>query len=85
MTDWAMVVLTAIYVLATILICYYNYGATKASRDQAAEMRRQYEEDNRPYITVELFMSEKRFTGCVFQIMENVLQIMYAYNLTKLF
>ena len=30
-------------------------------------------------------MSEKRFTGCVFQIMENVLQIMYAYNLTKLF
>lgn len=79
-----MVVLTAIYVLATILICYYNYGATKASRDQAAEMRRQYEEDNRPYITVEL-MSEKRFTGCVFQIMENVLQIMYAYNLTELF
>ncbi len=52
MTDWVMVVLTAIYVLATILICYYNYGATKASRDQAAEMRRQYEEDNRPYITV---------------------------------
>ena len=81
MTDWAMVVLTAIYVLATILICYYNYGATKASRDQAAEMRRQYEEDNRPYITVELIY----FTGCVFQIMENVLQIMYAYNLTKLF
>ena len=88
MTDWAMVVLTAIYVLATILICYYNYGATKASRDQAAEMRRQYEEDNRPYITVELIYErkkEKRFTGCVFQIMENVLQIMYAYNLTKLF
>ena len=26
MTDWVMVVLTAIYVLATILICYYNYG-----------------------------------------------------------
>ena len=32
MTDWAMVVLTAIYVLATILICYYNYGATKVSQ-----------------------------------------------------
>lgn len=85
MTDWAMVVLTAIYVLATILICYYNYGATKASRDQAAEMRRQYEEDNRPYITVELIYERKVFYGCVFQIMENVLQIMYAYNLTKLF
>ena len=29
MTDWAMVVLTAIYVLATILICYYNYGGNQ--------------------------------------------------------
>ena len=80
-----MVVLTAIYVLATILICYYNYGATKASRDQAAEMRRQYEEDNRPYITVELIYERKAFYGLRFSIMENVLQIMYAYNLTKLF
>lgn len=80
-----MVVLTAIYVLATILICYYNYGATKASGDQAAEMRRQYEEDNRPYITVELIYERKAFYGLRFQIMENVLQIMYAYNLTKLF
>ena len=66
MTDWAMVVLTAIYVLATILICYYNYGATKASRDQAAEMRRQYEEDNRPYITVELIYERKAFYGLRF-------------------
>ena len=66
MTDWAMVVLTAIYVLATILICYYNYGATKASRDQAAEMRRQYEEDNRPYITVELIYERKVFYGLRF-------------------
>ena len=61
-----MVVLTAIYVLATILICYYNYGATKASRDQAAEMRRQYEEDNRPYITVELIYERKVFYGLRF-------------------
>ena len=61
-----MVVLTAIYVLATILICYYNYGATKASRDQAAEMRRQYEEDNRPYITVEFIYERKAFYGLRF-------------------
>ena len=66
MTDWVMVVLTAIYVLATILICYYNYGATKASRDQAAEMRRQYEEDNRPYITVELIYERKAYYGLRF-------------------
>lgn len=66
MADWAMVVLTAIYVLATILICYFNYGSTKASREQTAEMRRQYEEENRPYITVELIYERKAFYGLRF-------------------
>ena len=61
-----MVVLTAIYVLATIFICYFNYGSTKASREQAAEMRRQYEEENRPYITVELIYERKAFYGLRF-------------------
>ena len=66
MADWAMVVLTAIYVLATIFICYFNYGSTKASREQAAEMRRKYEEENRPYITVELIYERKAFYGLRF-------------------
>ena len=66
MADWAMVLLTAIYVIAAILICYFNYGATKASREQAAEMRRQYEEENRPYITVELIYERKAFYGLRF-------------------
>ena len=66
MADWAMVVLTTIYVLATIFICYFNYGSTKASREQAAEMRRQYEEENRPYITVELIYERKAFYGLRF-------------------
>ena len=61
-----MVVLTAIYVLATIFICYFNYGSIKASREQAAEMRRQYEEENRPYITVELIYERKAFYGLRF-------------------
>lgn len=66
MADWAMVILTAIYVVATILICRFNYGAAKASREQASEMRRQYEEDNRPYITVELIYERKSFYGLRF-------------------
>lgn len=66
MADWAMVVLTAIYVFATILICYFNYGATKASREQTAEMRRQYDEENRPYITVELIYERRTFYGLRF-------------------
>ncbi len=66
MADWAMVILTAIYVIATILICCFNYKSAKASREQASEMRRQYEEENRPYITVELIFERKSLYGLRF-------------------
>lgn len=62
----AMVVLTGIYVLATIFICLFNYGSAKASKDQLAEMRRQFDEDNRPYITVELIYERRAFYGLRF-------------------
>ena len=65
-SEWAMVVLTGIYVVATIFICLFNYGSTKASKAQAAEMRRQFDEDNRPYITVELIYERKVFFGLRF-------------------
>lgn len=59
MTDWLMVIITAIYVAATILICYYNGKSAKASNEQAEiskrqteEMIRQYNETNRPIITI---------------------------------
>lgn len=65
-SEWAMVVLTGIYVVATILICLFNYGSTKASKAQAAEMRRQFDEDNRPYIAVELIYERKIFFGLRF-------------------
>lgn len=62
----AMVVLTGIYVLATIFICLFNYGSAKASKDQLAEMRRQFDEENRPYITVELIYERRAFYGLRF-------------------
>lgn len=65
-SEWAMVVLTGIYVVATILICLFNYGSTNASKAQAAEMRRQFDEDNRPYITVELIYERRVFFGLRF-------------------
>ena len=61
MTDWMMVVLTAIYVIATILICIFNYLSAKASKEQTEELRRQYLEENRPFITVELIYERKFF------------------------
>ena len=83
MADWAMVVLTGIYVIATIFICRFNYGATQASKEQAAEMRRQYDEDNRPYITVELIYERRAFFGLRFSITAKGLQITCAYNSNK--
>lgn len=61
MTDWMMVVLTAIYVIATILICIFNYLSAKASKEQTQELKRQYSAENRPYITIELIYEHKFF------------------------
>lgn len=65
-TDLAMVILTAVYVAATIIICVSNCRATKASQEQVAAMQRQYEEDNRPYITVEIIYEHRSFYGLRF-------------------
>lgn len=40
-TDWLMVIVTTIYVVATVFICIFNYLSAKASRDQIAESQRQ--------------------------------------------
>lgn len=45
--------------MATIFICYYNYRSAKAANAQVAEMKRQSEEENRPYITVEIVYENK--------------------------
>lgn len=58
-TDWLMVIITAVYVIATIAICRANIKAANASRAQLDEMKRQYEEENRPIIEAE-FLCERR-------------------------
>lgn len=57
--DWAMFWITFVYVVATCFICYFNHQSAKASRDQLAEMKKQYEEENRANIEVE-FVYERR-------------------------
>lgn len=42
-----MVIITLIYVFATIFICYFNGKSAKATQDQIKESRRQYEETKR--------------------------------------
>ena len=58
-TDWLMVGITLVYVVATIFICWANLKSAKASKEQLHEMKVQYAEDNRPRVEVE-FCYEKR-------------------------
>lgn len=59
MIDWcnqnqgfAMVLLTFVYVVATIAICFFNYKSAEATKEQTKESRRQFNESNRAYITL---------------------------------
>lgn len=58
-TDWLMVIITLVYVIATIFICWANIKSAKAPKEELAEMKRQYAEENRPHIEVE-FCYERR-------------------------
>lgn len=60
-TDWLMVVITFVYVVATIYIMRANNKSAKATRDQVDEMRRQFDEMNRPSISVELVYEKRSF------------------------
>ena len=45
-----MAVLTLVYVVATIVICFFNYISLKEVRNQTKEAQRQFEEANRAHV-----------------------------------
>lgn len=53
-TDWLMVIITFVYVVATIFICIFNGRSAKATRDQVKESQKQFHEAKRlekiPYL-----------------------------------
>lgn len=65
-TDWLMVVITAVYVIATIFICKANIKSAEATREQVAEAKRQYEEEHRAYISYEFIYERRAFYGMRF-------------------
>lgn len=76
-TDWLMVIITLIYVIATIAICAANIKSAKATRDQLAESKRQFEEEHRAFITHEFIYENRvwygmRFTNHGRRVAENV-------------
>lgn len=61
--EWAMVWITAVYVVATCAICWANIRSAKATREQLAESKRQYKDMNRPYVTCEYILTNRTFCG----------------------
>lgn len=47
MTDWLMVIITFVYVIATIFICVFNYRSAKAAKEQIELSKLQYADDTR--------------------------------------
>lgn len=59
LNEWLLVGITAIYVIATILICIFNYRSAKAIREQVLEQKRQFDEVNRPNIDISIEIVRK--------------------------
>ncbi len=80
MTDWLMVIITTIYVIATIFICKANLKSAEATKEQLEESKRQFEqnkqqfeeqkrwfeETNRPFIGCEYILKNRAFCGIRF-------------------
>lgn len=56
--DWLMVVITALYLSATIIICVFNGKSAKAAKEQTEEIKRQFYSLNRPVITTRVILLE---------------------------
>lgn len=61
-----MVIVTFIYVMATIAICVANLQSAKATREQLAEAKRQYEEEHRAFISYEFIYVNRAWYGLRF-------------------
>ena len=75
--EWVMVIITGVYVAATIAICIANFKSANATNNQLKELKRQYDEENKPYITTELIFEKRNYYGLRFtnhgrRIAENV-------------
>ena len=54
MTDWLMVIITGVYVFATIKIMKANQKSAEEAQAQLNLMKKQFDEENRPRIEVEM-------------------------------
>lgn len=60
-TQCLMVIITALYLSATIIMCVFNGKSAKAAKEQTQELKNQFYAVNRPVLTVNAVYLEKGF------------------------
>lgn len=53
MSDWILVALTAVYVIATIFISLSNSRSSKAIKEQISESQKQFIDENRAFVNID--------------------------------
>lgn len=66
-SGFVMAVLTFVYVIATALICYFNYKSAKATNNQTKESYKQFIESNRAHIVPKIIELEGEMVCLSFQ------------------
>ena len=62
-TDWLMVAITVIYVVATIIISCANIKSARAAQEQLKQMKNQFEINDSPSVEVEFHHFDEIFVG----------------------
>lgn len=66
-SGFIMALLTLVYVIATILICIFNYKSAKATKEQTKESYSQFIENNRAHIVPKIIELEGEMLCLSFQ------------------
>jgi hypothetical protein len=66
-SGFVMALLTLVYVIATILICIFNYKSAKATNEQTKESYKQFIENNRAHIVPKIIELEGEMLCLSFQ------------------
>ena len=62
-----MAILTFVYVIATILICIFNYKSASATKEQIKESNKQFIENNRAHVIPKIIVLEGEMICLCFQ------------------
>lgn len=80
-TDWLMVGITLVYVIATCIICKANITSAKATKEELAEIKRQFDESKRleymPFFQLNVATSESPRAEILLDHSEGVTEYIY--------